>query len=192
MLNICRSYANDKSSLISINLDEDRGIARIIIAFVVTCVLFTAVPLTMMALQTPHPHPALSLPWSDHPVVHDVRPKLGENGNQISHEPHNSAAPQDGVQDTSMVALSMIPDHKASGQVLAKSTAYWDNPLAGERCRAFGSREYTAQLRNLPFFADWESACKNTPITINGVPHSHPSRCEKKVSLLFPSSRSCP
>ena len=164
--NICRSYADDKSNLISISInpDEDRT-ARIITAFAITCILFAAVLLAMMALQTPHPHPALPLPWSDHPVVHDVRLKPGENGDQISYEPYNSAAPQDGVQDTGMVTLSTVPDEKAPGQVWPKSTAYWDNPRAGERCHALGSREYTSRLRNLPFFADWEGACKCTPVT---------------------------
>lgn len=55
----------------------------------------------------------------------------------------------------------------------------WDKPQPGEHCAAFGTREYTARLWNLPLFADWTRICENTKAKIHGV-NIKPSYCESK------------
>ncbi|TFK43672.1 hypothetical protein BDQ12DRAFT_190657 [Crucibulum laeve] len=57
---------------------------------------------------------------------------------------------------------------------------YWDNPQPAEHCFSYGRREYTATLRNVPFFADWTEACKKTKVEIRGIVIEKPSYCEIK------------
>ena len=47
------SYANEKSSMISVTFDEDKGAPRVIIIIVVIILLFAAVPVFLMACKTP-------------------------------------------------------------------------------------------------------------------------------------------
>lgn len=61
----------------------------------------------------------------------------------------------------------------------------WDKPQKGEHCMAYGTREYTARLRNAPIFSDWAGACSNTKVEINGITVSKPTFCEIRVNILF-------
>ncbi|KAF9478171.1 hypothetical protein BDN70DRAFT_933627 [Pholiota conissans] len=56
----------------------------------------------------------------------------------------------------------------------------WDEPKPGKRCQGFGTREYTARLWNIPFYANWTKTCENTEATIHGVVVSRPSFCDNK------------
>jgi hypothetical protein len=59
---------------------------------------------------------------------------------------------------------------------------YWDEPTPGAHCRAYGTREYTARLWNIPMFYDWMMACKTTPIVIHNKTIETPFQCENRVS----------
>jgi hypothetical protein len=58
------------------------------------------------------------------------------------------------------------------------SKAHWDEPIGGPHCVAYGTREYTARLWDIPFMADWIQACKSTPIQIHNKTLLTPDRCE--------------
>lgn len=60
---------------------------------------------------------------------------------------------------------------------------YWGH-VEGHTCTSYATREYSAQLMNLP--RSWKhplEACKNTPLEIHGISHS-PKSCEDKVGGL--------
>ncbi|KJA29912.1 hypothetical protein HYPSUDRAFT_126366, partial [Hypholoma sublateritium FD-334 SS-4] len=57
---------------------------------------------------------------------------------------------------------------------------FWDEPQPNARCLGFGRREYTAKLRNVPFYANWVEACERTEVTIHGVRILSPTFCESK------------
>lgn len=73
---------------------------------------------------------------------------------------------------------------------LKASQSYWDEINPTEHCTAFGTREYTAKLKNLAWIqnAKWKKVCENTQATIHGV-KVKPTKCERKVcdlsALLF-------
>jgi hypothetical protein len=56
--------------------------------------------------------------------------------------------------------------------------AFWGVLTPAEDCRAYGTREYSAMLQNIP--KDWTDmdACMNMPVKINGVSIRQPLRCE--------------
>ena len=58
---------------------------------------------------------------------------------------------------------------------------FWDR-VVPHQCKTYGTREYTAVLKNLPM--DWErrvEACKATPLEIHGIARM-PTSCEDRVS----------
>lgn len=60
---------------------------------------------------------------------------------------------------------------------------YWTEPRA-ERCHTYGTRVYTANLRDVPGDLNWLEVCENMPpVTIHGRDISKPSKCERNVSL---------
>ncbi|KAF8969502.1 hypothetical protein BDZ97DRAFT_145 [Flammula alnicola] len=69
--------------------------------------------------------------------------------------------------------ISPHDNHKARG-------LYWDEPQPSSRCLAFGTREYTARLWNVPFYAKWVEACEHTEVMIHGIIVPKPSSCESK------------
>ncbi|KAF8897757.1 hypothetical protein BD779DRAFT_399832 [Infundibulicybe gibba] len=56
----------------------------------------------------------------------------------------------------------------------------WDQPVGRSQCLAYGSREYTARLWNIPTGYSWMKACENTTVEINGITFSKPDFCEDK------------
>lgn len=60
---------------------------------------------------------------------------------------------------------------------------FWDEPQPSAHCLGFGKREYTAKLRNVPFYANWVEACERTEVTIRGIRILSPSFCESKVCV---------
>ncbi|EGO01662.1 hypothetical protein SERLA73DRAFT_177082 [Serpula lacrymans var. lacrymans S7.3] len=57
---------------------------------------------------------------------------------------------------------------------------YWDEVQSEGHCYAYGTREYTARLMNLPATYDRMKGCWDTPITIHDVKLDHPYRCENR------------
>jgi hypothetical protein len=64
------------------------------------------------------------------------------------------------------------------------SKLYWGEPTAGAHCVAYGTREYTARIWNVPLLQDWMTACKQTSIVIHNKTLETPTRCEDQVSDL--------
>lgn len=64
-----------------------------------------------------------------------------------------------------------------------KHGVYWDTPQGSEHCLAHGAREYSAQLQNISFSADWRDACQNSQAKIHNTIFESPTRCEKRVRV---------
>lgn len=62
------------------------------------------------------------------------------------------------------------------------SGLYWDELRGSPHCIAYGTRRYTARLRNVSFWVNRTRACMETPIQINDVTLSSPDECEVNVS----------
>lgn len=79
----------------------------------------------------------------------------------------------------SMIRNSESPDPHLD---LKASQPYWDEIKPKEHCTAFGTREYTAKLKNLAWSQNtkWKQVCENTWVTIHGV-NVKPAKCERKV-----------
>jgi len=54
----------------------------------------------------------------------------------------------------------------------------WSGLMGQERCLSYSTREYTAQLENIPTGYDRIKACMSTPVVIHGVTFERPNRCE--------------
>jgi len=57
---------------------------------------------------------------------------------------------------------------------------YWDNLHPGLHCSAYGTREYSARLMNIPTSYNWMKACQNMPVTIHNTTINTPDRCEDR------------
>jgi hypothetical protein len=61
----------------------------------------------------------------------------------------------------------------------------WSHLEGGDQCLAYNTREYTAQLSNVPSGLDRLEACMAIPIVIHGVTLDKPDWCEVVCSTLF-------
>ena len=59
---------------------------------------------------------------------------------------------------------------------------HWDPVVGNPHCSEYGTREYTAQLRGVPFLYNGMRACKETPVVIHNVTLKTPDYCEDLVS----------
>ncbi|PPQ77425.1 hypothetical protein CVT25_011007 [Psilocybe cyanescens] len=175
--NYATSYASDKSKLISVKFVEDKELSRAVIVVVSVFLLFAAVPLCMTTLRSsqvvvPLANPSRSSESTVHPVLEWPTSEEPTNKNKKlqavrTEEEHSDIS--------SSRATSSIPRNGGRSRDI-----HWDSPQPGARCLGFGTREYTARLKNLPFFSNWEEACKETAIEIHGVLIAQPTRCESK------------
>lgn len=53
----------------------------------------------------------------------------------------------------------------------------WAHLTMHERCLEYGTRQYHAELLNIPQWEDAHRWCMETPIKINGFEHDHPDYC---------------
>jgi hypothetical protein len=146
---------------------------------VVFFLLFTSVPLSIMAWkplglsQYIHAHATRTTEFVKQPVNVPVE----ETWNPDDNDP---------AEDK--VEFSQNPPPSEGGKDLPHPNdrrtwnLSWDEPKPGKHCLAFGTREYTARLWNVPFYANWTKTCENTEATIHGVVISKPTFCENKVS----------
>jgi len=61
----------------------------------------------------------------------------------------------------------------------------WSHLEGGDRCLSYNTKEYTAQLSNVPPGLDRLEACMATPIVIHGATLHKPDWCEVVCSTLF-------
>lgn len=71
-----------------------------------------------------------------------------------------------------------------SSESTTDSGLYWDELRGSPHCLAYGTRRYTARLRNVSFWANHTRACMETPIQINGLMISSPDECDVHASSI--------
>lgn len=159
------SYANEKSHLISVTFDEDKGAKKIIVALVFMFLLF--------------------LGYSSSAVITLIRMieetrllPTGSIGNPGAQSSHLSSVYDAQLGSAGTAIFNNIPTTPG---------LYWDDLKGDAHCLAYGIRRYTAHLRNVPFLANRTRACKETAIQINGLDLRSPDECEIKV--CYPIAR---
>jgi len=173
------SYANEKSSLITVTFDEDKGTSRGIIAVVVIFLLVTAVSLSMFT-------------WSySQSMIQSISPGVLEPSVQGSGVLDWSPTSNKAEARATILgqADSDISKSEATGAELPTQenkervdSIYWEKPQGDVHCLGYGTRKYTAKLRNVPFYANGMKICEETEVSIHGVMLPRPTRCERRVS----------
>jgi hypothetical protein len=175
------SYANEKSNLITVSFDEDKNTSRVVIA-VLLIFLLSAVPLSMFT-------------WSySQPVIQSTSPGVlepplqGSNILDWSPTSNNQEARErmlrlsEGDSELSKPAGIAAESPNEGPRVGSKfPNVYWEEPQGGAHCLGFGTREYTAKLRNVPFYANGKKICEETEVSIHGVVLPRPTRCKRRV-----------
>ena len=180
------SYANEKSNLITVSFDEDKNTSRVIIA-VLTIFLLSAVPLSMFI-------------WSYfQPAIHSTSPgvlELPSQGSNVldwsptsnNHEAREtilrlSQGDSDLSKPASRSMATELPTKENKGPRVGSKfpNVYWEEPQPGAHCLGFGTREYTAKLQNVPFYANGMKICEEAEVSIHGVVLPRPTRCERRV-----------
>jgi len=166
------SYANEKSNLITVTFDEDKGTSRGVVAVVVTFLLVTAVSLSMFTWSCSQSirSPVLLEPSIQGSVVLDS--SKGEARATILSQAGSDVSQSEGTAPE----LSTL-ENKGS----RVDSLYWEKPQPGVHCLAFGTREYAAKLRNVPFYTNGMKICEETEVWIHGVMLPRPTRCERRV-----------
>lgn len=172
------SYANEKTHLISVAFDEHKGANRLIISIVFMFLLLFGSTVyvivnkpekSLLALQT-----AGGTEWSGatEPLVQYKKgtspPTMVQTTNTIFEE--RESGDGDGLISGEEIGIT-------SGSGL-----YWDELKGSTHCTGYGTRRYSARLRNVPFWANRTRACLETPVQINGVTLPSPDECEVDVS----------
>ena len=63
---------------------------------------------------------------------------------------------------------------------------YWTEPAGDHHCHSYGTRTYTAYLRDIPQDLNWLEVCDNMPpVVIHGRELSKPDKCERNVSAAW-------
>ncbi|KAF8812301.1 hypothetical protein BYT27DRAFT_7335593 [Phlegmacium glaucopus] len=167
-LKISASYANERSSVISVSFDEDKRTPKAVITIVIIFLLFTAIPVSLMACKTPRY--TAEIPRSVEGSTST------SNLHSWSTEQVNS---EKGAFNPRRNVESVQSEDESRQGDKSTQNLYWVKPQPVEHCVGFGMREYTARLWNLPLFADWTEVCNNTKAKIHGV-SLKPSYCENK------------
>ncbi|KIM46331.1 hypothetical protein M413DRAFT_441414 [Hebeloma cylindrosporum] len=175
--NYATSYANEKSNLISVTFGGDKGTSRGAIAVVVVFLLVTAVSLSMFT-------------WScSQSMIQSISPGFLERSVQgpgvLDWSPTSDQearatilgqADSDVSKSEGIAAELQVQENKGP----RVGSIYWDKPQAGAHCHGFGTREYAAKLRNVPFYANGMRICEETEVSIHGVVLPRPTRCERR------------
>jgi hypothetical protein len=166
------SYANEKSNLISIHLEEHKGTKRGYIVFTLM-VLLIGIPMIHYSSRGYldfAKYDSINLSAS-HPTP--MEPFKPEDEALKASRPANDSSDEDATENTST--------GEAAGN--ERLGVYWEAPIPAEQCSAYGMREYHAKLKNLPFFSNGMDVCQNTPIEIHGQSFASPDRCDRRVSV---------
>jgi len=169
------SYANEESNLITVTFDNDKGTSHGVVAVVVIFLLVTAVSLSMFTWSRSQsvipPSSVLLQPSIQGSVILDSNKVdaratiLGQGDSDVS-------------KSEGMAAELSTQENKRS----RVGSVYWEKPQPGVHCLAFGTREYAAKLRNVPFYMNGMKICEETEVWIHGVPLPRPNSCERRVS----------
>ena len=169
-LKISASYANEKSSMISVTFDEGRGMPRSLTIVIVIFLLFAIIPVFLMACKTPKY--TAEIPKSVE----------GSTSNNWSKEQNNWVRGDNSMALNPKGNVNGVRSEHESRQRDKERRTHWNKLQPDEQCVRFGTREYTARLRNLPLFTDWTKICRNTEANVHGV-SLKPSYCKNKVRL---------
>lgn len=166
------SYANEKSNLITIKLEEAKGskLGNLVFTFVAMLLVWASMHHFTNKAQAHAEYNLASFGAPGHP---------SSTGWMQAEVPIEGSHPKDSSKQEAR--------GDSSDSEGGKLDVYWEEPTPAERCSAYGTREYSARLWDLSFFASWKGACNNTPIVINGQTFANPERCESRVSAAPPS-----
>lgn len=178
------SYANEKTHLISVTFDEDKGATKTIVTIVFMFLLLFLSSAYILARGLERSFLVFRTPGALEPhEVIDPPIQLGEDVSPPAVAPTGKAVSSQWIADEK--------DEKAVGDEVGipdrtspSSGLYWDELQGNIHCIAYGTRRYTARLRNVPFWANRTRACLETPAQINGVILTSPDECEVNVSFL--------
>lgn len=179
--NYATSYANEKSHLISVTFDEDKGAKKTIVAIVFmfllllgysSCALIQGFQKSFFIFRSPGALEQQELVEPPTHTVEDARPSAaGTTGNPGS-ESHWVSSVSDGqAGNAGRGVFDGAP---------AASALYWSGLQGDAHCLAYGTRRYTARLRNAPFWANRTRVCMETAVQINGSNIRSPDQCEVK------------
>lgn len=163
MPNYATSYANEKSNLITIHLDQDKGEKKGYLIFTFLVLLLVSLP-TFHLLSRPPGH--LKYTVAEPSTQLSTEP-LSPDASSL-HESFDSPAEEEASGDS----------ERGQGYGPRPTNPSWDDPRPAHQCMAFGEKEYSARLQGVPLFANRKNACKNTPIEIRGQTFESPNSCE--------------
>ncbi|KAG2013807.1 hypothetical protein CC2G_010677 [Coprinopsis cinerea AmutBmut pab1-1] len=186
MPNYVTSYANEKSSLITIHLEEDRGARKISVFFATMILIFVGLPILFsvsriygassqsgdsIRMQTTRDEPdAAGSPLFGHEVP----------GRGVKH-----AAPPADHEARKGRSENLSTASSIEREALATQGTLWGTPQPEERCLGFEKRLYTARLRASSLLSDGRRVCERMPITIRGVTINQPDSCQRRVGLCL-------
>ena len=170
------SYANEKSNMISVTFDEDKGTLKPIITILVIVLLFATIPVFLMAPKSVDKSTSTTKLYDWSKQINWVREN---NSWQLGFFNEASLWKE---TDAFMPKMNVDSEDLSKQRIKESKNLYWDKPQPDKHCLRFGTREYTARLWNLPLFTDWINICKNTKANIHGV-SLEPSYCQSKVRV---------
>ncbi|SRR6266550_6257907 len=146
------SYASENTHLITVSLGNDQGVKKI---FFVIGVIFCVIIQAYCYMQYHAPGMKME--------INNVAPLPDLSLQESVHRPEE-----------------MVPCGQ-SYTCQEVETKNWGKLRRGERCLGFHTREYSANLLDLPLLANWKDICESSPIEIHGNIYEKPERCEVQV-----------
>ncbi|KAF9450141.1 hypothetical protein P691DRAFT_495714 [Macrolepiota fuliginosa MF-IS2] len=189
--NYATSYANERSHLISVTFDEDKNAKKTIIVIVFMflfllgssiCVLTRGLEGNFLVFRAPG-----AVEQQETVVVEPPDLQFGGDVRSSTAGPTENDTFDDQWVGDMNDELALGDGEGFSDRTTTGSGLYWDELQGSSHCVAYGTRRYTARLRNVPFWANRTRACMETPIQINGAIISSPDGCE--VTWLFSGVR---
>ncbi|KAJ3568827.1 hypothetical protein NP233_g5454 [Leucocoprinus birnbaumii] len=175
------SYANEKSHLISVSFDEDKGAKKTIVVIVLmfllllgcsACAFVQGLQKSSFVFQSPA---AVGQQDVEPPAqaAEDIYASTAESTRNSGFDNTWTSSSVDGrAVNTGKGAVDGASE---------ASSLYWDELQGDAHCLAYGTRRYTARLRKVPFWANRTKACMETAVQINGLNIRSPDQCEVKA-----------
>ncbi|KAF6762144.1 hypothetical protein DFP72DRAFT_842181 [Ephemerocybe angulata] len=173
MPNYATSYANEKSNLITIHLDQDKGDKKVYLIFTFLVLLLVSLP-TFHLLSRPPGH---------------LKYTVGEPSTQLSTEPLSPDASNLHESFDSPAEEEASGDsERGQGYGPRTTNPSWDDPRPADQCTAFGEKEYTARLQGgcvekgirVSGLKSERKLCETAPATVNGIRYERPTSCKNK------------
>ncbi|KAF7775838.1 hypothetical protein Agabi119p4_4231 [Agaricus bisporus var. burnettii] len=168
--NYATSYANEKTHLISVVFDEHKGATKLIIAIVFMFLLLLGSSAYIVA----------SKPEKNFLVCQNFGTAERSEVNEPLVQHKEAMGPPTALSTANPISGDWANRDKAGeniGTTLGLGL-YWDELQRSTHCTAFGTRRYSARLRNVSFWMNRTRACLETPVQIHGITVPSPDECE--------------